>query len=300
MPADGRLGGHIVQGHVDGTGDDHRPHARRALGGRRDRAAGRSCARVRRREGLDHRRRRLAHRRRRRPTTWFAVSLIPDDARRAPRSAPGSPATGSTSRSTSSPSTSSACSSDSSTEDASGASTTRAPRPRSSARSRTSAAGKAGRRRRRRGPRERGRPHPRRRAGHARAGWRSRSATPRGCICAPMPAEIARPARAAADGRRTTATHAHRLHGLGRRRATASPPASRAADRARTVPGARRLGDRRRATSSGPGHVLPLRAAAGRRAGARRPHRGRRRPGPARRPRPRPASSARSSTTTAR
>ena len=78
MAADGRFGGHIVQGHVDGTGPDPRAPPERELGGRRGRAA-RGPRPLPRREGLDHRRRRLAHGRRgrRRRPAWFSVSLIP-------------------------------------------------------------------------------------------------------------------------------------------------------------------------------------------------------------------------------
>ena len=36
VTADKRLGGHIVQGHVDGVGTVAEPHPQRALGGRRD------------------------------------------------------------------------------------------------------------------------------------------------------------------------------------------------------------------------------------------------------------------------
>ena len=79
---DARLGGHIVQGHVDGTGT--------ILAARRRASTGRSCASrparrarpLRRREGLDHRRRRLAHRRRALgDADWFSVSLIPTTLR---------------------------------------------------------------------------------------------------------------------------------------------------------------------------------------------------------------------------
>ena len=91
-----RLGGHIVQGHVDGIGAIARPRARRALGGRAHRPAGRAGP-LRRREGLDRRRRRLAHRqrgqRRRRPEPWFEVSLIPTTLRETTLGAraPGEP-----------------------------------------------------------------------------------------------------------------------------------------------------------------------------------------------------------------
>ena len=58
-----RLGGHIVQGHVDGVGTIASPHAQRALGGRRRVDAGRARP-LPGRQGLDHRRRRQPHRRR--------------------------------------------------------------------------------------------------------------------------------------------------------------------------------------------------------------------------------------------
>ena len=70
------LGGHVVQGHVDGVG---RVRSVEPEGdGRRiwiDAAAGH--APLLRREGLGRRRRRLAHRRRRSTTHGFAVALIP-------------------------------------------------------------------------------------------------------------------------------------------------------------------------------------------------------------------------------
>ena len=121
-PLGSRLGGHIVQGHVDGVGDGRRARARRALGGRHDLAARRPRP-LRRREGLDHRRRRLPHRRRRSATTTFTVSLIPTTLALHHARRQAAPATRSTSRSTSSPSTSSGCSAPSSTP------TRRAPRP---------------------------------------------------------------------------------------------------------------------------------------------------------------------------
>ena len=77
MRLDGRLGGHLVQGHVDGTGA--------IVAARAVASTGRSCASRCRadlaryvvRQGLDHRRRRLADRRRRSATGSFTVSLIP-------------------------------------------------------------------------------------------------------------------------------------------------------------------------------------------------------------------------------
>ena len=57
-----RLGGHIVQGHVDGTGRRRTPRAERALGGRRGRAPGRPGP-LPRAQGVDHGRRHLADRR---------------------------------------------------------------------------------------------------------------------------------------------------------------------------------------------------------------------------------------------
>ena len=81
--AHGRLGGHIVQGHIDGTGEvlEVRRGAQwrvlRISLARRPRPA-------RRRQGLDRRRRRLADRQcgerpeRRATAHWFEVSLIPE------------------------------------------------------------------------------------------------------------------------------------------------------------------------------------------------------------------------------
>ena len=54
-----RLGGHIVQGHVDGTGQVIARTPSRALGSGAHRAA-RGAVALRRREGVDHRRRHLA------------------------------------------------------------------------------------------------------------------------------------------------------------------------------------------------------------------------------------------------
>ena len=62
MRLDGRLGGHLVQGHVDGTGPSSTRDALGALG-RRPRLAARRARPLRRGQGLDHRRRRLADRR---------------------------------------------------------------------------------------------------------------------------------------------------------------------------------------------------------------------------------------------
>ncbi len=71
-----RLGGHIVQGHVDGTGTGDLAHAVAALGGGAHRAAAGPVA-LRRREGLDHGRRHLADGVCDWVSDWFEVSLIP-------------------------------------------------------------------------------------------------------------------------------------------------------------------------------------------------------------------------------
>ncbi len=71
-----RLGGHIVQGHVDGTGTVISRTPSRALGGGAHRAAPAPVA-LRRREGLDHGRRHLADGVGARVDDWFEVSLIP-------------------------------------------------------------------------------------------------------------------------------------------------------------------------------------------------------------------------------
>ena len=63
VTAETRLGGHIVQGHVDGVGQILRPDPQRALGGRRHPDARRPGP-LPRRQGLDHRRRRQPDRRR--------------------------------------------------------------------------------------------------------------------------------------------------------------------------------------------------------------------------------------------
>ena len=63
-----RLGGHIVQGHVDGTGHVIARTPSRALGGGADRAAD-GADPICRREGLDHRRRGVVDRLRGRVTT---------------------------------------------------------------------------------------------------------------------------------------------------------------------------------------------------------------------------------------
>ena len=92
--ADGRLGGHIVQGHVDGTGVVVSRTPGRRVGGGAVRAAGRPGP-LRRREGLDHGRRGLADRDRRRrrlvrgqPDPRDAAR---DHARRQGRGRPGQP-----------------------------------------------------------------------------------------------------------------------------------------------------------------------------------------------------------------
>ena len=75
MPPDGRLGGHIVQGHVDGTGTIVARAPAEHWEVVRSRCPP-SCP-LRRREGLDRRRRRLADRRVAWTTSRFTVSLIP-------------------------------------------------------------------------------------------------------------------------------------------------------------------------------------------------------------------------------
>ena len=77
-----RLGGHIVQGHIDGTGAGARRCARASAVARAAHRPRPRARAARRRQGLDRGRRRLAHRERgqRRPPTeqWFEVSLIPE------------------------------------------------------------------------------------------------------------------------------------------------------------------------------------------------------------------------------
>ena len=68
LRASDRLGGHIVQGHVDGLGAV-RDVARGRLRPRRDDRRAARAAALRGREGLDRRQRRLAHRRRGRART---------------------------------------------------------------------------------------------------------------------------------------------------------------------------------------------------------------------------------------
>ena len=80
-----------------------------------------------------------------------------------------------------------------------------------------------------------------------------------GYLCAPVTADVGRPAGPAADGRRQPRPAAHGLHrdcGRGRR---ASPPGISAADRATTI---RLLADPAATADSfvRPGHVIPLRA----------------------------------------
>ena len=60
--ADARLDGHIVQGHVDGTGAVLPAGRHRATRGRRSASACRGAGPVRRGKGVDRRRRRLPHR----------------------------------------------------------------------------------------------------------------------------------------------------------------------------------------------------------------------------------------------
>ena len=134
-----------------------------------------------------------------------------------------------------------------------------------------------GHHRRRRGPGERGRPVDRGRAGHAGAHQLHGHPRPR----ADLPVDdrgALRPARAAADGARTTP------------RPTAPRSPSRSRPRARSRPASppptgRRPSARRstrrpgRRICCGPGHVFPLRAAKGGRAQAHRADRGVGRPG---------------------
>ena len=69
-----RLGGHLVQGHVDGVGTVTSPAPDlRVVAARRPRP-------LHGREGLHHRRRREPHRRRRRAPTSFSVAVIPHTA----------------------------------------------------------------------------------------------------------------------------------------------------------------------------------------------------------------------------
>ena len=107
LRADDRLGGHVVQGHVDGTGTvsavreegfarvlriDDRPTRAGALSGR---------------EGLGRGRRRQPDRQRAATTTGFEVSLIPETLAAHEPGGQRPSGIGSTSRWTSSPSTSS-------------------------------------------------------------------------------------------------------------------------------------------------------------------------------------------------
>ena len=98
VTADKRLGGHLVQGHVDGVGTVVRPIAQRALGRRRGVPAGRP-GQVRRPQGLDLRRRRLPDRGRRRRRLVHRQPDPRDAGPHHPRHAV-SPATASTSRRT--------------------------------------------------------------------------------------------------------------------------------------------------------------------------------------------------------
>ena len=81
LRAGDRLGGHVVQGHVDGTGtvESVRRGGLRARGA--DRGPARAAA-LRRREGLDRGGRRVAYRWRRWTTQAFEVSLIPETLER--------------------------------------------------------------------------------------------------------------------------------------------------------------------------------------------------------------------------
>ena len=87
-----RLGGHVVQGHVDGVGRGARRRARTASRAS-SRSTPRRAAALRRREGLDRRRRRVAHRRARSTTTRSPSSLIPETLERTTLGAaePGRP-----------------------------------------------------------------------------------------------------------------------------------------------------------------------------------------------------------------
>ena len=146
---------------------------------------------------------------------------------------------------------------------------------------------------RRRGPRERGRPGDGGREGHARGhqlhGHPRRAASsacrsPRsGCASCNLPLMVQDNTSPLPDG-------LHRLH---RGRARASPPASAPRDRARTIQAAVAPNAKPRDLVR-PGHVFPLRARDGRRAGAHRPDRGLGGPGAPGRARRPPASSARS------
>ena len=160
---------------------------------------------------------------------------------------------------------------------------------------RTIRAGPHGRRRRHAGPRERGRPR----------AWPPSTSRPRpinfmathgrGLICLALDRRSA----ATSSGCDMMVAHneaplRHGLHGHDRGAATASRPASRPPTAPHTIQVAVDPGHAGRATWSQPGHIFPLRATPGRRAGADGPDRGRRRPGAARRAARRPASSARS------
>ena len=139
------------------------------------------------------------------------------------------------------------------------------------------AAGKAGRRGRRRGPRERGRPHLRRRAGHAGAD-RVHGALHLRLHLRAADRGGGRPARAAADVPHQPGPPRHRVHGdgrrAGRRHRPASPPPT-----GRTPSGCSPPRTPDAADLSRPGHVVPLRAKDGRRAAPARAHRGGGRPG---------------------
>ena len=109
-----------------------------------------------------------------------------------------------------------------------------------------------------------------------------------GVICMPLEGDAPRRAPAAADGGRQHRGAAHRVHGLGRRQARAprpaSPPPTAPRPCTRSSTARPRPDDLAR-----PGPHLPAALPRGRRAQARRPHRGRRRPRPPRRACTRPA-----------
>ena len=104
----------------------------------------------------------------------------------------------------------------------------------------------------------------------------------RGLVCMPCDAGASRRARLLADGPAGPRRVRHRVHRVDRPRHRGQRHRRRR-PRHHDPHGARPR-RARRATSSGPGHVFPLRARAGRRARAARPHRGGGRPRAARRP----------------
>ena len=272
----GRYGGHVVQGHVDGVGTILRRTPRTALGRRRDRPRAGARA-VRRREGLDRRLGHLAdgHARRRRLVRRLAHPhhARGDDPRHPRARRPGQPR-GRRARQVHG----------TAARGGGGAAMTRPP-GHDRGRARRPARGAARARRGLARPRERGRRHPRRAVRDARVDGLD------------DPALVGLPVRADAGVTRRRARPA--AHGPAAARTRAAPPtpsrstprrASPPASRPRTAPARCRCSPTRRRAESDlirPGHVLPLRAVPGRRAAPRRPHRGGRRPVPARRPRAR-------------